>query len=136
MRPANGSAVVLKTNAERFLFVVLLGDFLAVIRGGGYAFPVSRRRHVVYDEIEDEVRADIVQGGSAHHREKAHVPHAQLDAFDHLLGRERAIGEELFHQVIVGLGHHLHQGFVSLLRLVRQLAGMSPSLPLPSPSGV
>ena len=48
---------------------------------------------------------------------------ADLQAFGDLLGRERALLKELFHEGVVALGDHFHQRVMGLLGRFSQVGG-------------
>src|ERR1035441_8448474 len=79
---------------------------------------LRRTRHIVDDQVQDQVAADVAVGGGAHHRENAHLANPRAHAVENMFHRKRALLEELFHVGIVAFGDHFHQGFVRLLRLV------------------
>ena len=136
-RPANGSATVLKTNAEtgpesftaRSASAPLSVPFQAPRSAGLGKFSTH--------EVQNQVAADVVQSGGAQHRENAHAADRLAQAVQNMLHRQRALVEELFQQRVVAFSDHLDQRFMR--RSARRRPDWresSPSLPLPSPSGV
>ena len=96
--------------------------FGAVDEGGDLA-ALGGIRHVVDDQVEDQVAADVEVGGGAHDGEDAHFANAGAHAVENVFHRQGALFEELFHVGIVAFGDHFHQGFVGGLRLVGVLGG-------------
>ena len=106
MRPAKGSAVGFDAVDKRSNF--------AALRGIG---------HILDDEIEDQVAADVVDGGSAHHGEDAHFANTLAHALENMVHREGALLEELFHVSVVAFGDDFDQDLVSLLGFFGVLRG-------------
>ncbi len=78
---------------------------------------LGRVRHVLHDQVQNQVAADIVVRRSAHHRENAQLPHTLPHAFQDVVHGKRALLEELLHVRIVAFGHDFDQDFMRLLRL-------------------
>ena len=78
----------------------------------------------------------LCSAGAHNTGKEAQFADGLVETIDNVLHRKCALVEKLFHQSVVAFGHHFHQGFVRLFGGFGQIAaGMSPSLPLPSPSG-
>ena len=80
-------------------------------------------RHVVDNQVENQVAADVVVGGGAHDRENAQFANSGAHAVENVFHRKGSLLEELFHVGIVAFGDHFHQGLVGRLRLVGVLGG-------------
>ncbi len=90
---------------DRFLQLlpVLHGRHLGALQG---------RWQNLSDEVEQQVRPDVLSRSGAKYRENAPLPHRFLQAGDDVLDGKRSAGKKLLHQFVVSFGNHLDQGFV------------------------
>ncbi len=101
----------------------------------GPGAPLDRGGEVVDHEVQDEVGADIVQGGSAQHREEPHLPDRRPQAFRQAFRGQRSLFEELLHQGVIALRHHLDERFLGFLGRFGQVLGDLSLLAPPASSG-
>jgi hypothetical protein len=135
MRPENGSAVVLKTNADAGAGAGdLLRGFLAADQAAIPSRSVGAGRFSTM-KLSSRSVPTLCRTGGAEDRINPHLGDGLLQAVDDLLDFERAFVEELLHESVIALGHHLDERFVGLLGGVGQVGGNLALLPLPSPSG-
>ncbi len=121
MRPEKGSLMVLKrkseSGSESATFRVAGSPLFAV----GAAFTelaLDRGRHVVDDEVEHLIGADVAQARSEEHRENFVFANGIVQAGDDVLLGDGALVEELFHQRVIALGYQLDQSLVRGLGLL------------------
>ena len=127
MRPAKGSASVLKTKMEHGS---LDGDFaidgVAFVIGllvAGENFAGRGRGENIGDEIQNGVAADIVERGAEHHRQDALGDYGFAQAFFQVRDRQRAFVEKFLHQRVVAFGDQFDQRLVRGFRFFGHLGG-------------
>ena len=137
MRPAKGSLTVLKTKSESGSESLTLRlARLAVVGGGSGAHGVAlgRRRHVVDDEVQHLVRADVAQAG------RRTVPGRSCLREWHCAGRRRCAPRRWFRcrRTLPSARHRLRRPVRSAAHARPWPArpcwpGISPTLALPLP---
>ncbi len=84
---------------------------------------LRRRRHVRRNRVEQRLHPDDVQARGAEQRKEPARHGGGTEALHEIVLRERALVEELLHERLVGLGHHLHELLARRLRGVGQIGG-------------
>ncbi len=126
MRPANGSASVLKTKIET-------GSESAILRStvsplwSGVLCPLTVPRAAGDGKISTMkfrmaslpilCSAELSSTGKMRFASTA-----SRKPFLQILHRQRALVEKLLHQLVVAFGHHLHQRFVRRFRLLGEIS--------------
>ena len=134
-RDATGEGIAdgLEDVQRKRLGVADLADCgLAVVRrgSGGDRAALNRRRHVVHDEVEHLVGADVAQSGGKEHREDLVFANGVVQTADNVLLGDGALVEELFHQHVVAFGNQFHQALVRGLGLLGHVVGNRSDLGL------
>ena len=120
MRPAYGSASVLKTKATSSPSSARLERDVARPRPA----PVHRRRREVLDErVEQAVGRQVLGRHAAGDREQVPLGDALLERGDDLLVRDLLALEVALHQLVGVLGDLVHELLAVLLGLRRQVVG-------------
>ena len=127
MRPANGSASVLKTKIETGSLVAILRSIVSPFLSG-CLWPDGdladiRRRQNLRDEVQDRVAADIVQRRTQQYGKDALCLHGFAQALFQIFHRQRALVEEFLHQRVVALSDHFDQLLVRRFRFFGALGG-------------
>src|ERR1700722_20537130 len=92
-------------------------DFAFVVRSlvaGGVAADGGRGKNRDH-QIQDRVAADVVEGGTKHHREKALGDDRFAEPDDEIVYRQSALVEKFLHKLIVPFGYQFDQRFVAEL---------------------
>ena len=125
--------MVLKTNSESGSESLILRTAGSPLFGVGAAVDraaLDRRRHVVHDEVQHLVGADVAQSGGEEHGENLVFANGVVQAADDVLFGDGALVEELFHQRVVAFGDQLDQPLVRGLGLLGQVVGNRSDLRL------
>ena len=88
--------------------VVLDGalNFTAAVHGSRDGLVLGGSRKILDDEIHQQIRTDVVQGGTAQHGINAALANGLAQTLDDVLHRKSSFFEELFQQRIVTFGNH------------------------------
>ena len=81
-------------------------------------------------EVENQIAGDIVETGSAHHREDAPVAHSIVEAFQDMFQRQCAVSEEFFQIIVTPFGQHFNQRFMSGFGFFGHVGGDGDFTPL------
>ena len=89
-------------------------EFLHLAVGGGGLVVVALHGvgEQVYNVVHEHEAAQAVDTGAAKHREQAQLPHALVQARNHLTVSKAVALKEPVHQGLIGLGNGLFQGIV------------------------
>ena len=109
MRPAWGSTVVFHTNAESGASAAGLREAASFPREPRGLAAVRGRRQELHDRVEHLVHAHVQERRDRQHGVDPAGADRGPEPLRELLLRQRALLEELLHQLFVALGHHLHE---------------------------
>ena len=107
------------------------GFLLQGIDPGGLA-AVHRGGQHVHDRVQDRLHGHVPPGGAGQDREDPAREHRLAQAAHEVLLGQRALVEEGLHEVLVALGHHLHQLLAPRPRRLLDLGGEVDGLELPA----
>ena len=123
--------MVLKTKMRERLGVADLarGGLAVVGRGSGaHRAALGCRGHVVHDEVEHFVGADVAQARSEEHGKDLVLANGVVQTGDNVLFVDGAFVEELFHQRVIAFGHQFYQPLVRGFGLLGKIVGNGADL--------
>ena len=126
IRPAKGSLMVLKTNSESGSesLILRVGGFAVVRSGSGaHGGALGCGGHVIHDEVEHLVGADVAQSGGEHYGENLVFANGVVQPANNMFLADGALVEELFHEHVVAFGDQFHQALVRGFGLLRHVLG-------------
>ncbi len=126
MRPANGSASVLKTKTRDGLVVVVFAldaiAFACRLVEADLRMLVGMRE-AIGDKGEQAGGSDVVQRGDHQYGENLFGDDGFAHAGNQVLNRDRAFAEKFIHQFVIAFGDHLDEFFVRFFCFVSERGG-------------